>query len=150
PTGLVEDAYPLQYVHPEGNRVTIRVAELESETDELDYVGLSAYVGERADFGVTPDGRAVAYRLSNAQLRTARWTGRNEPYISPVAPGSAYKGENGDSLELEVESAYAVRGTPWRRGIGISLIPKPHAPRPPGTPIGVTIRVSPDVEEIGR
>ncbi len=146
---FVDDAYPLSNAikMPNGH-VRIRVAEPESETDVLDYLGLSAQVPEQSDdLGSSPDGRAFAYHIIQRELTTVRWNGRSEPFISPIAPGTAYRGEAGDSLELQVDATSPVQGTPptGRRGIGISLIPKPiQLPRPAGSPVGITLRVSPD------
>ncbi|HEX5141063.1 MAG TPA: FlgD immunoglobulin-like domain containing protein [Dehalococcoidia bacterium] len=66
-------------------------------------------------------------------------------FISPVAPGSAYAGSAGDSLDLLVPDAPGSK--PGKRRIGINMIPKPpEASTRPGAATGVIVRASTDKE----
>jgi FlgD Ig-like domain/NHL repeat len=143
---FVSDAYPLRFATPSSEgRIRLRVAELERDTDELDYVGVGAVVvPDGRELGTDASGRPVLFdRGGAATLKEAVWSGKGAPFVSPVGPTSAYQGEPGDSIEFSVNNEPTVLG---RKRIGLNMIPKPpeEAAPLPGTPIGVTIRVSPD------
>ncbi len=145
---LVDDAYPLERTERgDDGHVVLRIAELESETDRFDYVGLAAVsLEEGTGLGVMPNGRVVSYRPLPETMNAVKWTGRTEPYASPVAPALAYRGQCGDSLEFTCAAGTIATTHPWRRGIGIHLIPKPQQILRPGIPIGISLRVSAEIE----
>jgi hypothetical protein len=148
PGGLVSDSYELHRARPDTHGIVrLRIAELETETDEIDRVALGSVVLERGEeIGTGPDGSPVVYRAVEHTLTRRSWTGSRDPFISPIAPMDAYRGEPGDSLDLQVGGRVnVIPGGSWRRGIGISLIPKPHSPPAPNRgSVGIALRVSPD------
>jgi len=137
----VRDAVVLRHVEWTKEPIRLRIAELESEVDEIDYTALGVVkVGEGEEVGIGTDGSPVVFRRSTTTGRVVRWSGRSQPFVSPIAPVDAYRGEPGDSLELRLDPA---PGTVIVRGgrIAISMVPKPAPPKP-GGPAGVTVRVS--------
>lgn len=144
---FVRDATELRHATWGEGPIRVRIAELESDVDEIDYAALVAIkVGEDESVGVDSEGRPVVLRRVLSADKSTRWTGRSQPFVSPIAPGDAYRGEPGDSLELRLEPSpgfVVVRGT----RIGISMVPKPQeAPSAQGGPGGFTVRVSYDLE----
>ena len=143
---FVRDAYPLEHARiAESGNIHLRIAELEHETDFFDRVGLEAVllpVG--AQVGVDPSGGIVAFRPARESATVVGWSGRNTPFVSPIAPGNAYTGEPGDSLELLVPAIGPI-GAPISRRFYISMIPKPpQAPGIPSTRVGVVVRIASD------
>jgi hypothetical protein len=121
--GFVSDAYALKgAVREAGGRVRLRVAELETETDEIDQLQLAAVVvPQGAEIGEDGAGHPVVFAQTVTTLEARRWSGRGSPFISPVAPGQAYRGEAGDSLEFQTDPSDGTAGSRDRR-IGINLI----------------------------
>lgn len=143
----VSDAYPLSEGLQEiDGKIRLRIAELESEVDEIDEVKLaSVNVPDGYQLGSDGAGHPLLYKPTGGSLQELKWTGKGAAFISPVAPGSAYRGEAGDSLEFRVGTDGTVV-FPGKRGIGINLIPKPMAAPLPGGPLGITLRVSSEAE----
>jgi len=143
----VSDAYPLRAgLSRSDGRTRLQIAELGSQTDELDEVKLaSVIVPDGYQLGSDGVGDPVLFRPVDVILRKSGWTGKGAPFISPVSPGAAYLGDRGDSLELSVDTDGTVV-FPGKRRFGINLIPKPSAAPFPGGATGVTIRVSPDTQ----
>jgi len=143
---FVRDAYPLERARiSEDGIIHLRIAELERETDFFDRVALEAVVlPEGAQVGVDPNGVVVAYRPANESAVVVGWSGRNAPFVSPIATGNAYTGEPGDSLELLIPAS-GPNGTPISRRFYISMIPKPtQAPGIPSSRVGVVVRIASD------
>ena len=139
---LIWDAYPLEKARVDSDgRIRIRIAELESDTDRLDYIGLSAVLAPAGSrIGVDEEGQAVVYRPSPVGNAVVTWTGKLQPFVSPVAPGDAYRGEPGDSMDISVGAWPGSRGK-----VVLHLIPKPVESSPlPGRTPGLDIRVSAD------
>jgi hypothetical protein len=137
----VSDAYPLRNAKAgQSGAVRIRIAELESDTDVIDYLALGqVVVREGYELGTDMSGRAILFRRTASRLEETSRSGKVAPFISPGVPEGAYRGEAGDSLEFStVESGTGASG---KKRIGLNLIPKPMAAtlREGG---GVTVRVS--------
>jgi len=144
---IASDAYPLREdpLRVDG-RIRIQIAEMGSEVDEIDEVKLaSVIVPEGYQLGSDGAGHPVLFKPAASALRERTWSGKAAPFVSPVSPTTAYRGEAGDSLEFHVDSDGTIV-FPGKRRFGINLIPKPTAPSFPGGRGGVSIRVSPDTE----
>jgi len=147
---FVSDAYPLLAKADARGRIRLRVAELESETDEIDEVKLGRVEVPAGDrLATDSSGRPVLMHQLEIPIRSAQWSGRQLPFQSPVAPGEAFRGEAGDSAEFDLQPGQSV-AINSRLGVGVQLLAKQHAPSLPRSPqggaAGITIRVSPDAE----
>ncbi len=140
----VWDAVEVKRLNRDGRMsAKIRIREMASDVDVLDEVRLVAVkVPEGVSLSTDASGAVTAYREVAALTQVRAWTGRNSPFISPIAPASAYRGEPGDSLEFEVGPS---GGPVIGRRIGVSLVPKPQESRSIGGRVGVTLRVSRDL-----
>lgn len=148
--GFVSDAYPLKGANPGTDQhIRLRIAELELETDEIDELALaSVQVPEGFRLAADGAGKPVAIRPIDLPVRARAWSGKQAPSASPIGPGSSYHGEPGDSVEFEVQAGSMVGVSSIGQRIGAQLIPKPPLPAAPlgGKPIGITVRVSTEIE----
>lgn len=145
----VSDAYPLGGTVPKSEgRIRLRIAEMGSETDEIDALAVGVVdVPDGQKLATDSSGNPVLIATPGTPLRAEKWTGRQSPAQSSVAPGEAFRGEAGDSVEFVLQPGdVAVLQSQGR--IGVQLIPKPPLPagRLGGEPAGITVRISPDTE----
>jgi len=147
---FVSDAYPLLARADARGRIRLRVAELETETDEIDELRLGRVEVPAGDrLATDSSGRPVLMHQLEIPIRTTQWSGRQLPFQSPVAPSKAFRGEAGDSAEFELQPGQSV-AINSRLGVAVQLRAKQPAPSlrasPQGGATGITIRVSPDGE----
>jgi len=147
---FVSDAYPLLARADSRGRIRLRIAELETETDEIDELKLGRVEVPAGDrLATDSSGRPVLMHQLEIPIQSAQWSGRQLPFQSPVAPGEAFWGEAGDSVEFDLQPGQSV-AIDSRLGVGVQLRAKQHAPSLPaslqGVASGITIRVSPDAE----